>query len=379
MQFNAKNSQKNFPKNLPKNLSDTELLMLTLRAAKTEKEATLALLDYLVEVDARRLYATVNGCSSLFDYLVKVLGFSHPGASERVNTVRLIRAVPPVKEHLETGRLTLTSAAQIQRFVNAEQKAHPKGKSVSAEEKGKVIEACLGKSKREVEKTLFEKHSEPARMLVQEKVRFVTATRSEIKFTVDESTLEKLQQLKDLIGNQSLENIFDQALDALLLSEKKKRGVIQKKLPANEVKLNGTQARSDDTDINAVQGPPADSAILKTQTHVQPTETYQTEAHRTETKPCNAHRTETQLNSRFIPIALKRLVFARSHGQCEFVDPRTKTRCHSTFRLQLDHELPRALGGKTESSNLRHLCSSHNLRMAAQAGLPRPNIHAAKH
>jgi 5-methylcytosine-specific restriction endonuclease McrA len=379
MQFNAKNSQKNFPKNLPKNLSDTELLMLTLRAAKTEKEATLALLDYLVEVDARRLYATVNGCSSLFDYLVKVLGFSHPGASERVNTVRLIRAVPPVKEHLETGRLTLTSAAQIQRFVNAEQKAHPKGKSVSAEEKGKVIEACLGKSKREVEKTLFEKHSEPARVLVQEKVRLVTATRSEIKFTVDESTLEKLQQLKDLIGNQSLENIFDQALDALLLSEKKKRGVIQKKLPANEVKLNGTQARSDDTDINAVQGPPADSAILKTQTHVQPTETYQTEAHRTETKPCNAHRTETQLNSRFIPIALKRLVFARSHGQCEFVDPRTKTRCHSTFRLQIDHELPRALGGKTESSNLRHLCSSHNLRMAAQAGLPRPNIHAAKH
>jgi 5-methylcytosine-specific restriction endonuclease McrA len=366
----------------------------------------------LVEVDARRLYTTVNGCSSLFDYLVKVLGFSHPGASERVNTVRLIRAVPPVKEHLETGRLTLTSAAQIQRFVNAEQKAHPKGKSVSAEEKGKVIEACLGKSKREVEKTLFEKHSEPARVLVQEKVRLVTATRSEIKFTVDESTLEKLQQLKDLIGNQSLENIFDQALGALLLSEKKKRGVTQKKLPANEVKLNGIQvesnenettlngthamvtdtkakfndaeARSDYTDINAVQGPPADSAILVAQTHVQPTETYQTEAYqtgayRTETKPCNAHRTEAQLNSRFIPIALKRLVFARSHGQCEFVDPRTKTRCHSTFRLQLDHELPRALGGKTESSNLRHLCSSHNLRMAAQAGLPRPNIHAAKH
>jgi 5-methylcytosine-specific restriction endonuclease McrA len=375
MQFTSGNSHKN----LPKNLSDAELLKLTLCAAKTEKEATLALLDYLVEVDARRLYATVNGCSSLFDYLVKVLGFSHPGASERVNRVRLIRAVPPVKEHLETGRLTLTSAAQIQRFVNAEQKVHPKGKSVTSQEKQKVIEACLGKSKREVDKTLFEKHSEPARMLVQEKVRLVTATRSEIKFTVDESTLEKLQQLKDLIGNQSLENIFDQALGALLLSEKKKRGVNQKKLPANEVKLNGTQARSDDTDINAVQGPPADSAILKTQTHVQPTETYQTEAHRTETKPCNAHRTETQLNSRFIPIALKRLVFARSHGQCEFVDPRTKTRCHSTFRLQLDHELPRALGGKTESSNLRHLCSSHNLRMAAQAGLPRPNIHAAKH
>jgi len=313
-----------------KNLSDSDLLAQTMRAAKTEKEATLALLDYLVEVDTRRVYASVNECSSLFDYLVKVLGFSHPAASERVNAVRLMRAVPPVKEHLESGKLTLTSAAQIQRFVNAEQKVHPKGKDVSSEEKQKVVEACLGKSKREVEKTLFEKQSEPARVLVQEKIRMVTPERSEIKFTVEEATLEKLQQLKNLIGTQSLEHIFDQALDALLLTEKKKRGVIQKTV-----------------EIYAAQGRPADSVALKT-------------------------RTDAQLNSRFVSIELKRFVFARSKGQCEFVDARTKNRCHCRFRLQIDHELPLALGGKTEASNLRHLCSAHNLLMATQAGLHRP-------
>ena len=93
------------------------------------------MLDYLVEIDARRLYATVNACSSLFDYL-------------------------------ETGILT------------------------------------------------------------QEKVRAVTASRSEIKFTVIDDTLEKLKQLKDLIGDQSLEKIFDQVLDSLLLTEKQKRGVM---------------------------------------------------------------------------------------------------------------------------------------------------------
>lgn len=42
--------------------------------------------------------------------------------------------------------------------------------------------------------------------------------------------MQKLQELKDLTGHSSLETIFDQALDALLLSEKKKRGVIQKKI-----------------------------------------------------------------------------------------------------------------------------------------------------
>jgi 5-methylcytosine-specific restriction endonuclease McrA len=339
------------PKNSYQDLPDAELLRLTLRAAKTEKEASLALLDYLVEVDERRLYATVNACSSLFDYLVRELGFSHPAASERVNAVRLIRAVPPVKEHLETGKLTLTSAAQIQRFVNAEQKVHPQGKAVSSEEKEKVVEACLGKSKREVGKTLFEKQSEPARALTQEKIRPLNSTRSEIKFSVNEETLNKLHQLKDLIGNPSLKEIFDQALDAFLLVEKKKRGVISTQSKVTKAK---SKVRAEKTVASiAVQGQPAESARLK-------------------------NRTATQLNSRFIPIDLKRFVFARSNGRCEFIDPRTKTRCASTFRLQIDHILPMALGGKTETANLRHLCSAHNLRMAVGAGLHRPN-EAAKH
>ena len=136
---------------------------VTFRFGKLQKAAALALLDYLVEVDSRRLYATVNACSSLFDYLVKVLGFSHPSAAERVNTVRLMRSIPQVKKTFETSNLTLTSAAQIQRFVSAEQKVHPHGKAVILEKKEEVVQVCLGKSKREVEKTLFEKQSEPAR------------------------------------------------------------------------------------------------------------------------------------------------------------------------------------------------------------------------
>ena len=342
-------------------LKDAELLKQTLSAAKTEKKATLALLDYLVEIDARRLYATVNACSSSFDYLVKELGFSHPAASDRVNTVRLIRAVPPVKEHLETGKLTLTSAAQIQRFVNAEQKVSPKGRAVPTEVKLNVIEACLGKSKREVEKTLFEKHSEPARILTQENVRVVTSTRSEIKFTVDETILKKLTQLKDLIGNPPLEKILDQALDALLVVEKKKRGVEPRKSAggANQNKPLEKNTEKMATSNQEEPGRPADSAAGKTEIKVK-------------TKIENI----AQINSRFIPIDLKRFVFARSKGQCEFVDPRTKTRCHSAYRLQIDHQIPIALSGKTQAANLRHLCFSHNLRMAVEAGLRRPQTSA---
>ena len=352
-------------------VNDAQLLKLTLLAAKTEKEAILALLDYLVEVDSRRLYATVNACSSLFDYLVKELGFSHPAASERVNAVRLIRAVPLVKEHLETGKLTVTSAAQIQRFVNAEQKVDPKGRAVSPAEKEKVVEACLGKSIREGEKTLFEKQSEPARTLIQEKVRLVTATRSEIKFTVDEATLAKLKHLRDLVGDQALEKIFDQGLDALLVLEEKKRGVVPKRTVVSERKpkphRKSMPLQKSTSEISperhAECSRPADSAAQE--------ETKNTTAAYLGYKP--QPETHAQLNSRFIPIDLKRFVVARSKGRCEFLDPRTKTRCDSTFRLQVDHRTPLALGGKTHASNLRHLCSAHHLKLATQAGLSRPN------
>jgi hypothetical protein len=315
-----------------KKLEDNELLARTLLTAQVERRVTLKLLNYLVEVDARRLYATVNARSSLFEYLISDLGLSNAAASDRVNTVRLMRAIPQVKEHLESGKLSVTTAAQIQRFASHEQRANPKGKAIPMEVKKEVVEACLGQSKREVEKTLLGRQSEPAKTLMQEKVKLVSPTRSELRFSVDEKTLAKIQQIKDLIGNRSLEAILNSALDALLLSEQKKRGV-----------------------------PPLQMKSKKSPNAGRPADRNQ-----------QAARTETQLNSRFIPIDLKRFTFARSKGQCEHVDPRTHVRCKSRFRLQIDHRRPLALGGKTEESNLRHLCSSHNLRMGMEAGLKRP-------
>jgi hypothetical protein len=57
-----------------KTWSDSELLQKTEVVSKTEKEATLELLKYLVQVDERRAYA-ILACSSLFEYVNKILGY----------------------------------------------------------------------------------------------------------------------------------------------------------------------------------------------------------------------------------------------------------------------------------------------------------------
>ena len=206
-------------------LSDQDLLTQTFIAAQTEKKATLQLLEYLAEVDERRLY-TLKSCSTLFEYLVKELKYSEMQSSERVNAVRLMRAVPEVKEKMEVGDLSISTAAQVQRFIVAEKKAS--GQTFTQEQKSVLIETCSDKSKREVEKTLFSLQSDPTHIQQKEKIRVVSGEMTELKFLISDSTFQKLEEAKNLIGNQSLETLFDQALSALIQSEMKKKGRVEK-------------------------------------------------------------------------------------------------------------------------------------------------------
>ena len=336
-----------------KHVEDEALLSLTATAALNEKSAMLVLLEYLLEVDMRRLYCT-KSYSTLFEYTVKELGYSEPAAAERVNAVRLMRAVPEVKVHLENGKLSLTTAAQIHRFIKTEEKVkrNSAGKDKGEPEKANqdkldkskiakelIINACLDHSKREVEKILLSKQSEPAKIITQEKVKQISEKRTELRFTVDEVALQNLEAVKALIGSQSLENIFNQALQSLLAIEKKKKGadgvkITNPTLPAEFGKVKIENIKATTSEKNQMQSPQKPLAT-----------------------------------SRFIPINLKRFIFERSKGQCEHIDKATQKRCSSRYRLQIDHIHPLALGGKTEQQNLRHLCANHNLRAAVEMGI----------
>ncbi len=293
-------------------LNDEILLTHTLLAAKEEKNATLVLLEYLFEVDRRKLYAT-EAYHSLFDFIVRKLGYSEPAAAERVNAIRLMQTLPQVKTHLEKGELTLTTASQIQRFIKVEEKVASHKVAISTKEN--LIVLCIGRSKREVERTLLSLQSAEAKMKTQEKVRPVSEQRTELKFTINQECLENLKRLQELKGNQSLESIFNEALKLLLTKEKNARGIRPRTQPAEE-KLN-----------------------------------------------------DSKRNSRFVPIQIKQMLFERSKGQCEFTCSKTKIRCKSRFRLQIDHIKPYSLGGKTEFANLRHLCFQHNQRAAIESNL----------
>ena len=62
--------------------------------------------------------------------------------------------------------------------------------------------------------------------------------------------------------------------------------------------------------------------------------------------------------------ATRKSVFQRSQGRCTFKDPTTGHTCGSRHQIEIDHIIPRALGGDDSPENLRVLCRQHNLYMS---------------
>ena len=82
-------SAQNLANKLPKKLSDHEIHIEVEKKAGAEKTVTLELLEYLHEIDIRRVYALM-GYSSLWEYVCKYLKYSEYQASEKINAMRLI-------------------------------------------------------------------------------------------------------------------------------------------------------------------------------------------------------------------------------------------------------------------------------------------------
>ena len=94
-------------------LSDRALLRATSTLVRHERHLQGAVIDHLAEIDARRLYLQ-RGCSSLFDYAVRELGYSDAAAGRRIGAVRLCADQPDARERLRDGSLTLSAAAELQ-------------------------------------------------------------------------------------------------------------------------------------------------------------------------------------------------------------------------------------------------------------------------
>jgi hypothetical protein len=327
-------------------LNDAALVSALTRLARTEREATVALIVHLAEFDSRRLYAGL-GFQSTWAYCMEVLRLSEDATCNRIETARLARKYPVVLDMLETGTLSPTTARLLARRLTDE--------NVEV-----LLAEASGKSKRQVEEILARHFpgsdvrasvrkvsgSGPAPVAAQETpspapalaesesrmdkgspsafssgptapapvvsaaprpiVRPLAPERYEIRFTASAETREKLRFAQDLLGHAvpggDLAQVFDRALNVLV------EELVKRKFAATE-RPRRSRGQSDD--------------------------------------------------SRNIPAEVKRKAFVRDGGCCAFVSPDGR-RCGSKRFLEFHHLEPYGVGGKPTADNIQLRCGVHN-------------------
>jgi hypothetical protein len=323
-------------------LSNQELLARVKSLAEGERQATVALIAHLAELDERRLYLA-EGCSSLFTYCTQVLHLSEHAAYSRIETARVVRRFPVILERLEEGWVNLTTVGLLA--------AH-----LTAENHQELLEMARHQSKRQVEELLVRLRPQPpvpsfvrrlptpsrtatspvglhdaaasppptgdgqgmaspapssatisslprARSAV---VAPLAPQRYKVQFTASAEMVEKIRLAQDLLRHQIPDGdpaaIFDRALTVLLES------LAKKKLAATD-RPRGSRG--------------------------------------------------TTPGSRYVPAEVKRAVWLRDGGRCAFVS-RTGRRCTEGGFLEFHHVTPYAAGGEATADNIQLQCRAHN-------------------
>jgi 5-methylcytosine-specific restriction endonuclease McrA len=176
-----------------KKLSDHELLKFTARIAQQEREITVNLLQHLQEGERRQLFLDV-GYPTLYEYVVKELKFSEGAAYRRIGAMRLVREVPSAAEKLESGKISLCTAAKVQSAT----------KKTPSEDKEKILESVAGKSSRETDREL----SKYDPKLAKESTRWINENEVQLSFSLEKLDFQKMQELQSIRSHRDVQKTY---------------------------------------------------------------------------------------------------------------------------------------------------------------------------
>lgn len=339
-------------------LSDDELLAGAKRLAAEERGTTEKLLRHLSEIGHRKLHERER-YATLFLYCLRELKLSEAESWRRSVVAEAARRYPVIYDLVRDGELTLAVAALLAPHLNA-------GNYRT------LLRRCAGMAKREVEGVLADLQgrketpdrvrnlaaapapaseaaaeggggaqlplsSAPSASVAAAPASVVSpapcdppraaaaqaARRVEIKFTADEALWRKLERIRELlrfrVEGARLEHVLGVIAEFWLAKHAPERVLLERRPRAG----------------------------MRTGA------------------PGGGKR------SRRVPTAIKAEVYRRDEGRCSFVSP-SGARCEETARLEFDHRVPYARGGRSDDPGaLRLLCRAHNLRAAREIGLGR--------
>lgn len=286
-------------------LADDALIARFEELAADERRRLPELLQHLAEIDDRKSLQP-RGYSSTFDYCVRHLQYSEDEAYRRIHAARAAKRFPEIYGHLADGRLSLTTLSRI-------------AASLKPENRAELLAAASGKPLRDVER------------LVAPLIEARAANRIRpIKRKVE--TLGPLFEPRDMAGPPAVVDRYQFFFE----------GSVELKEAIDRVRAR----LSNKYPFGQLEDIVLELAIDWLKRHDQ-------------ADAAPALLVPRPIASDRVPNWARRVVWKRDGGRCAFV-AKDGTRCESRRGLEIDHIVPRSLGGAHSPENLRLLCRPHN-------------------
>ncbi len=188
--------------------------METENAIRHERRCTARVVKLFEEIYVRKLYLE-RGFPSLFEMATVYFGYSASAAQRRINSMKLVHDLPDLENKIESGELSLSTAATLHSFFTAEKKEQ---KIYSQSEKLSVIKSCMNKSAREVERTLVTLSPDREK---RESLKYTSEERLRLSVSISEELHKKINRLKNIWSHSNpdlsteilLEKVIEMALD----------------------------------------------------------------------------------------------------------------------------------------------------------------------
>lgn len=285
-------------------LSDIDLNQKIKNLVAQERKLTKEILFHIVEVDKRKLYLNM-AYPSLYDYLTKEVGYSAAAAQRRIDAARLMVNVPEIAYKIETGKINLSQISKIQKVCRQIKKES--GRAFTNQMKKSVIEKLENKNGEQTDLIIAQEFGQQVKVDTKVSIQKDESKRIEMTFTKEEMDLiEKAQSvLSNKVGGGLKDTILEMA--KRITQSKLHDSKLSKEVCTKKESLKSTSA-----------------AEVKS-----------------------------------LGLKLKKEILQKDQF-CQFKDTKTGRVCGSKYYLEVDHILPRYLGGKNNKDNLRVLCKNHN-------------------
>jgi hypothetical protein len=252
--------------------------------------------------------------------LTQEIGYSEGSAQRRIDAARLIQLVPEVGQKIEAGILNLSQTSKLQNACRSFKKEN--GESVSLIKKQQILEKLQrpeNKGTKNTDLILAQELNFKPKFESIEKIQKDESIRIEMTFSKEE--MEILNQVKTRMSHKTGGSLKEtlMILAKKQLQEKSDHGtdnIATATAKMAEILKNGNSEKSDDN------------------------------------KPTKTNKTITPK---------MRAKLLHENASCEFKDKNSGKVCGSKFFLEIDHLHPRFAGGTNSWSNLRVLCSQHNI------------------